>query len=260
LFCLGSNSLFAADKNLDKYLQSRIEILEQKIKLLQQEQELTNAKLEECSKNVSNYQNSYQQSTDDIKFHRVDENQNGYEGKFSESKVKIEQDNIHVNNNYNNNEVHDSNTVHHQIELVMDHNALADMYNNAVEQIRLKNADESKSLLKKIVSVKIDENSDSDSKEIVANAHYLIGELSLKAKNYEQASSHFLSAYNFFSKNDNKNIQGANSLYQLAKSLHMMDKKDGACNSLKKIGVEFKKLPENLKNKIDIEVTNLHCK
>ena len=245
LLFLKDNKLIAADKSSDGYLHSRVEILEQKIKLLQQEQELANSKLEEYAKNVNatpSDQQNYRQNSDDIKFHGSNED----DIKFIESNSKVE-------------EVKDDLQAV-QIEKVIDHNDLADLYNNAVEQIRLKNAESSNLMLKKIIAVNIDDNSDGDSREIIANSHYLIGELSLKAKNYEQASNHFLSAYNLFVKNDNKNIQGANSLYQLAKSLHMMDKKEGACNSLKKIVVEFKKLPENLKNKIDIEATTLHCK
>jgi TolA-binding protein len=267
LFFFYTNDSFAGNKSSDKYLQSKIEILEQRIKLLERERDLINAKLEEFSKNIKLTQQNYQQNSDDINFHGIRDSQ---DIQFHSDDVKVELNNISVNNVDSLNEINNSrienaylekNEMNEEVktELIMNHNELADLYNNAVEQIRLKNIENSKLMLKKIISVKMDENSDSDSKEIIANAHYLIGELSLKAKNYEQASSHFLSAYNIFSKNNSKNIQGANSLYQLARSLHMMDKREGACNSLKKIVTEFKKLPENLKNKIDIEVTNLHC-
>ena len=257
LFCLSKSDSFAANKNSEQYLQSRIEILEQKIKLLQREQDFTHAKLEEYVKNNNISHNANSQNSDDIRFHSENENQsnNNNDIKFNNSDVKIEQ--VESNNNLANE--NQNNTIQAQTELVLDQGELVDLYNSAVEQVRLKDYELSSSMLKKITSVKVDESSDSDTKEIVANAHYLIGELSLKTKNYEQASSHFLSAYNFFVKNNSKNIQGANSLFQLAKSLHLMDKKDGACNSLKKINAEFTKLPDNLKNKIDIEVTNLHC-
>lgn len=242
LFCLGDLNLFAADnRSSDRELQSRIEILEQKIRLLQKEQELANIRLENCNKNS---QDAYRAgNADDIKFHNSEVDVNA----VSNPKV--------MENNGN-----DINQLGVKTELVVENEDLADLYNDAVEQIRLKNYENSSSMLKRIISVKIDEKSDKDTREIVANSHYLIGELSLKAKNYEQASNHFLSAYDQFTFNNKANIQGANSLYQLAKSLHMMDKKDGACNSLKKINAEFTKLPDNLKNKVDVEVMNLHCK
>ncbi len=228
-FCLKDNQLFALDSKSEKELLSRIDILEQKIKLMQKEQELSSIKMEEYRK----MQSEYDAKNNDIKFHGAE---NG---------------DVQFNNNI------DSDIAkNNEIIPLSD---LADLYNNAVEKIRLKDYEGSSEMLKKIISVKLDSNTDNDSREIIANSHYLIGEISLRFKNYQQASSHFLSAYNNFVSVNKNNIQGANSLFQLAKSLHFMEKKDGACNSLKKINLEFPKIPENLKNKIDIEATTLHC-
>jgi TolA-binding protein len=93
----------------------------------------------------------------------------------------------------------------------------------------------------------------------LANANYLLGELEFKKQQYNLASERFLVAYEKFVDIDKTNIRGADSLFQLSRSLEMMGKKDGACNSIKKIRRDFFKLPSSLEEKIDIESTKLNC-
>ena len=136
---------------------------------------------------------------------------------------------------------------------------LKDLYNKSIEEIRMQNYDKSSSFLKAILTSQTTQSNDREIKEIIANSHYLIGEIYFKKGDYQNASNHLLESYNVFYSIDVKNTQGANSLFQLAKSLKAMNKIESSCNTLKKIKHEFIKLSENLQNKIDIESAQIKC-
>jgi hypothetical protein len=136
---------------------------------------------------------------------------------------------------------------------------LKNLYNKSIEEIRVQNYDKSYGFLNTILTSKIAESNNREIREIIANSHYLIGEIYFKKNDYQNASSHLLQSYDIFHSIDEKNTQGANSLFQLAKSLKAMNKIESSCNTLKKIKHEFTKLSENLENKIDIESTQIKC-
>ena len=136
---------------------------------------------------------------------------------------------------------------------------LKNLYNKSIEEIRMQNYDKSSGFLNTILTSKTAQSNNREIKEIIANSHYLIGEIYFKKNDYQNASNHLLESYNIFHSIDANNTQGANSLFQLAKSLKAMNKIESSCNTLKKIKHEFIKLSENLQNKIDIESTQIKC-
>lgn len=136
---------------------------------------------------------------------------------------------------------------------------IRNLYNKSIEEIRMQNYDKSSNFLNTILTSKNAKSNDRETQEIIANSNYLIGEIYFKKGDYQNASRHLLESYNIFHSIDKNNTQGANSLFQLAKSLKAMNKIESSCNTLKKIKHEFVKISENLQNKIDIESSQIKC-
>ena len=136
---------------------------------------------------------------------------------------------------------------------------IQELYSLAVKDIRNQQYDSASENLTRIINEKKSEVKSLVARGIVADSYYLLGEIAFKNRNYEVASEMSLNSYNEFSKMNKSDVRSAYSLLQLSKSLSSMEKKEGACNSLRKIHQDFKSVPSALQEKIDIEITKLRC-
>lgn len=84
-------------------------------------------------------------------------------------------------------------------------------------------------------------------------AYYWIGEINFAKENYKEASIFYLNSY----KKNPKNNKSIESIFKLALALKNTDNPIGACHTLKSILTDFDSVPNNIRDKVNKELTSL---
>ncbi len=119
-------------------------------------------------------------------------------------------------------------------------------FQKAFDMLRSQKFDEAKKAF--INFIKIHNNN-----KLAGSAHYWLGEIYFLKKNYRDAALIFAEGYQKFP----KSVKAPDMLYKLSEALVFIEKKEDACNTLKKFAKEF---PENkLKIKAENKKKSLKC-
>ncbi len=116
----------------------------------------------------------------------------------------------------------------------------------AFDLLRSRKFDQAKKSLKEFIS----NHSDN---QLAGSAHYWLGEIHMFKKDYREAALVFAEGYQKYP----SSIKAPESLYKLAEALSKIDKKNEACNTLKKFLKEY--INHKLVAKINSRILELKC-
>ena len=121
-----------------------------------------------------------------------------------------------------------------------------DQFQEAFDNIRKKNWQEAKNLLKVFIA----NNSDN---QLSGSAYYWLGELYILEKEYREAALTFAEGFQNFP----KSIKAPDMLFKLSQSLYLVNKTDEACKTVEKFIVDYPK--NKLIKKANLQLNDYGC-
>ena len=121
-----------------------------------------------------------------------------------------------------------------------------DQFQVAFDNIRKKNWQEAKNLLKVFIA----NNSDN---QLSGSAYYWLGELYILEKEYREAALTFAEGFQNFP----KSIKAPDMLFKLSQSLYLVDKIDEACKTVEKFIIDYPK--NKLIKKANLQLNDYGC-
>ncbi len=121
-----------------------------------------------------------------------------------------------------------------------------DQFQIAFDNIRQKNWEEAKSLLKNFIENNI-------SNQLSGSAYYWLGELYILEKEYREAALTFAEGYQKFP----KSIKAPDMLFKLSQSLYEVNKIDEACKTVEKFIIDYPK--NKLIKKANLQLNDYGC-
>ena len=121
-----------------------------------------------------------------------------------------------------------------------------DQFQEAFDNIRKKNWQEAKNLLKVFIA----NNSDN---QLSGSAYYWLGELYILEKEYREAALTFAEGFQNFP----KSIKAPDMLFKLSQSLYLVNKIDEACKTVEKFIIDYPK--NKLIKKANLQLNDYGC-
>ena len=121
-----------------------------------------------------------------------------------------------------------------------------DQFQVAFDNIRKKNWQEAKSLLKDFIA-------SNKNNQLSGSAYYWLGELYILEKEYREAALTFAEGFQNFP----KSIKAPDMLFKLSQSLYLVDKIDEACKTVEKFIIDYPK--NKLIKKANLQLNDYGC-
>ena len=255
-----SQTVFKHDSNIDKQqdnnLVSNLSSIDMRIYDLEKDVKNLNAILEDIFFQIEDVVS---------KINNIENNLEFFEDKFKNiTKIERQSDNLQSNNLDQTNEENtlvsikissDETQLDQEAEINNDKNnaikqnldlSPEDQFQVAFDNIRKKNWQEAKNLLKDFIA-------NNSNNQLSGSAYYWLGELYILEKEYREAALTFAEGFQNFP----KSIKAPDMLFKLSQSLYLVNKIDEACKTVEKFIIDYPK--NKLIKKANLQLNDYGC-